>query len=76
MKYASSPEYISNSETTRGAHAGLVVLQAAFFYAAASAGVGLVLSVAYACMPASTARRRPSDVEHDGSVELAGSPPP
>jgi MFS family permease len=76
MKYASSPEYISNSETTRGAHAGLVGLQAAFFYAAASAGVGLVLSVAYACMPASTARRRPSDVEHHGSVELAGSPPP
>jgi MFS family permease len=73
VKYISSPGYIGNSETMRD-DASLVGLRAAFLYAAASAGVGLVLSVSYTCIPASTAGKPPSDLEHHGSIELAASP--
>jgi MFS family permease len=76
VRFVSSSNHITRSDAVRDDNASLVGLQAAFLYAAASAGVGLMLSVAHACIPASTARGRLSDVEGHGGAELTASTSP
>jgi MFS family permease len=73
LKFVASPEHAAMISATSDDSAVLVGLQAAFLYAAASAGVGMGLSVVYAGMRDSSIARRSDDTERGGSNDMASS---